>query len=75
MIFLDGNIESVYQRIAAYIVGNGKQTIQELISEKDVKVDREVVSKHLSNEKMSLETVLKEGERVQYVVTANVSTG
>ena len=75
VIFLDGNIESVYQRIAAYIVGNGKQTIQELISEKDVKVDREVVSKHLSNEKMSLETVLKEGERVQYVVTANVSTG
>jgi glutathione synthase/RimK-type ligase-like ATP-grasp enzyme len=75
VIFLDGNIESVYQRIAAYIIGDGKQTIQELISEKDVKVDREVVSNYLTHEKMTLETVLKEGERVQYVVTANVSTG
>jgi glutathione synthase/RimK-type ligase-like ATP-grasp enzyme len=75
VIYLDGQIESAYQRIAASIVGDGKHTIQELISQKNEKAERAVISNHLANEGMTLEDILQMWEKTQYVVTANVSTG
>jgi len=80
-------VRAIAYREPANITGDGKQTIQQLIEEKNkfrgddythpllkIKIDNEV-TRHLTSQSLSPETVLKNGEKIFLRNNSNLSTG
>lgn len=86
-IVVDDEVVGVLNRVPANIIGNGKDTIKELIKAKNeerrknphlksrmIKIDRTVIDL-LHESGYNLKTIPKEGELVQLRLTSNLSTG
>ncbi|EJO5346194.1 cyanophycin synthetase [Clostridium botulinum] len=86
---VDGNVVAVAQRIPPYIIGNGKNTIYELIKELNmdqrrgtghekpltkVKIDKELKD-NIYKQGYTLSDVLPKGDELQLRHNANLSTG
>ena len=89
LLVIDGKLQAAALREPAYVIGNGKETIKELIDivnedpnrgdghEKvltKVKIDEET-TRILENQNLSLDTVLEDGKKVYVKSTANISSG
>lgn len=89
LLVIDGKLQAAALREPAYVIGNGKETIKELIDivnedpnrgdghEKvltKVKIDEET-TRILENQNLSLDTVLDDGKKVYVKSTANISSG
>jgi len=83
-LVLDNEVIGVVRRKAAHIVGNGKNTIRELIVTKNeerknsllkpIQLDNEVTLK-LQRENLNLESIPKEGKEVILRYNCNLTTG
>lgn len=86
-LVIDFTVRAIAYREPANITGDGKHTIQQLIEVKNqyrgddythpllkIKIDTEVM-RHLESQSLSLETVLKNGEKVFLRKNSNLSTG
>ncbi|SEQ77475.1 ATP-grasp domain-containing protein [Piscibacillus halophilus] len=84
---VNGEVAGVIKRTPANITGNGKDTIQKLIEDKNaerkkvpnlharlIKIDHEVLQ-HLDQEGYSLESILENGKKLFLRQKGNLSTG
>jgi cyanophycin synthetase len=90
LLVIDGKLEIVTKRIPAFIVGDGKSTIQELIDEtnrdprrditspahtlKPIKIDQPLLD-YLKEQKLTLESIPKQDEKIQVRKVASMSQG
>ncbi len=84
LLVLGKRVIGIVRRKAAFVTGNGKNNIEELIKEKNkerknnllkpIKIDNEVNQK-LENMNMSLSYIPKEGEEVALRYNCNLTTG
>ena len=81
---VDGEVQFVYQRNAAQIVGDGKRKVSELITEINKAINRKknhisedsaYLSKELQKRKLNFNSVLADGEIIQVVSKTNISSG
>ncbi|HEX6645377.1 MAG TPA: cyanophycin synthetase [Gemmatimonadales bacterium] len=89
VLVVNGKVVAVAERIAAHVVGNGRDTIRRLIAEANLDPRRgeghgsvltwlpadAATEAHLALGGRTLETVPREGERVFLRANANLSTG
>jgi len=86
-LVVEDQVRAIAYREPANVTGDGKRTIEQLIEEKNknrgddythpllkIKIDDEV-KRHLSTHSFSLQTVLKNGEKVFLRKNSNLSTG
>lgn len=84
---LDGKVIAAMKRIPAYIIGDGKHTIRQLIRIKNserrknpnykgrnIKIDKEL-RKNVEKEGYTLETILEEGKKLYLRKNSNISSG
>ncbi|OQA00532.1 MAG: Cyanophycin synthetase [Bacteroidetes bacterium ADurb.Bin408] len=89
LISIGGKFVAALERVAAYVDGNGKNTIEELIKEENdklirldnarsplckIKIDENLID-FLKLQKLSLTSVPAEGERITLRRVANISAG
>lgn len=89
VLVINNKVVAAAQRVPAHVIGNGKNTVQELIDMEntdprrgyghenvltEITVDRDTTDL-LTKKGYSLETILPEGETVYLKSTANLSTG
>ncbi|WP_373893899.1 acylphosphatase [Virgibacillus sp. CBA3643] len=87
ILVVDGEVIGAVNRIPANVVGNGKNSIEELIkmknkekknnpnlSKKTIKIDKEVLDS-IQSLGYELETILEDGERIYLRSKSNASTG
>jgi len=89
LISIGGKFIAALERVAAYVDGNGKNTIEELIKEENnliirldnarsplckIKIDENLID-FLKLQKLSLTSVPAEGERITLRRVANISAG
>jgi D-alanine-D-alanine ligase-like ATP-grasp enzyme len=72
VVYLDGKIELAYQRIAPFVTWDGASTLRSLLIWLDCHNDE--TERHAKNIWQSLDAILWEGEKYQYLPNANVST-
>lgn len=86
IVVLDKKVISAYQRIPLYVIGDGKSSIKKLVEKKQVffkEIDRDTIIKpddfrfimKLGREKLTMDSILKKGEKVSLLDNANLSTG
>jgi D-alanine-D-alanine ligase-like ATP-grasp enzyme len=86
VVVLDNKIISAYERIPLNVVGNGKNSIRQLLETKQrffyrqkrdskINFDNERMINKLHRQKLTLESVPGKGERVFLLDNANLSTG
>jgi D-alanine-D-alanine ligase-like ATP-grasp enzyme len=86
LLVFNGRMYFAYQRVPLSVVGDGGQTIQQLLHEKielvrkqsgkkKLKIDERNIEKKLSKEGLSFSSVLDVGTRVLLLDNANLSTG
>lgn len=86
-LVIDYKVRAIAYRVPANVVGNGKSTILELIDKKNegrgddykspllkIKLDSEI-KRHLKEQNLNLDSILKEGEQVFLRKNSNLSTG
>ncbi len=84
LLVLDKRVIAVVRRKSAFVVGNGKDTLERLIKEKNIQrkknllkpilIDNEV-NQRLQNLKISLKYIPKDGEEVILRYNCNLTTG
>jgi len=90
LLVIDGKLEVATKRIPAFIVGDGKSTIQKLIDEtnkdprrditspahtlKPIKIDQPLLD-YLKEQKLTLESIPKQDEKIQVRKVASMSQG
>ncbi len=90
LLVIDGKLEVATKRIPAFIVGDGKSTMQELIDEtnkdprrdvtspahtlKPIKIDQPLLD-YLKEQKLTLESIPKQDEKIQVRKVASMSQG
>lgn len=86
IVVVEKEIISAYERIALSVVGDGKSSILNLLKQKQKffeEIDRDTridfddirIKLKLKNDKLSLKSILKKGEKVFLLDNANLSTG
>ncbi len=86
IVILDGHVISAYQRIPLNVVGDGKRTIAQLLSQKQALFERlgrdtriqqndPRISSKLRKKGLSLHSVLPKGKKTLLLDNANLSTG
>lgn len=81
LLVLDDEVVAAYQRLPLSVIGDGKSTISQLLSVKKIKInnhsDRLIarVVATLSQQKLSLHSVLETGVGVELLPSANLSSG
>ncbi len=89
MLVIDGKFVAAALREPAYVIGNGKDTIQQLIEEVNKDPERGIgheknltqitidymTERLLSIQHLSLESILEEGKKIYVKSTANLSAG
>ncbi len=90
LLVIDGKLEVATKRIPAFIVGDGKSTIQELLDEtnrdprrditspahtlKPIKIDQPLLD-YLKEQDLTLESIPKQDEKIQVRKVASMSQG
>jgi D-alanine-D-alanine ligase-like ATP-grasp enzyme len=86
IVVLDDEVISAYQRIPLNVLGNGKNSIAELLIQKqdaftrigreeEIDTSDERIQTVLKRKNLTLNSVLPEGERISLLDNANLSTG
>jgi D-alanine-D-alanine ligase-like ATP-grasp enzyme len=86
IVVLDGAIISAYERIPLSVTGDGHSTITQLLQKKqrafqnigrDTKINAKDprISAKISEQHLTLRTVLEKGRRIELLYNANLSTG
>ena len=86
IVVLDNKIISAYQRIPFSITGDGISTVKRLIAKKinnfailnrptKIKINDQRLIKNLKEQKLTFNSVLKNGEKIILLNNANLSTG
>lgn len=86
IVVLDKKVISAYERIPLSVVGNGRSTVEQLLSAKQkrfiasgrdtqIRADDARISEKLAHQGLSRESVLGEKEQVYLLDNANLSTG
>lgn len=86
VVVLDGEITSAYERISLSVVGDGRNSILNLLKQKQnnfilsgrdtqIRLDDERIKMKLGRQGLSLRSVLLKGEKVFLLDNANLSTG
>lgn len=87
ILVIDGNFVSAHKRVPAYVIGDGKTTLKELIEKKNktrqtnpytaTKLIRvsPTIKKELESKNITLETIIKKDTKIELQKVANVSQG
>jgi len=79
-LVLKGKVIAVAERIPPFVIGSGKETLRELIDDfnknkkEKLKIDKEFL-RNIEKQKISLNSVLKRGKKIQLRKNANIHTG
>ena len=81
---VDGEVKFTYKRNSPFIIGNGKNTIKELIEQVNLQIKREknkvilsspFIQKQFEKLKLSWKHILKKGQKFQIMSKTNISAG
>ena len=74
VLYLDGEILVAYERIPPTIIGDGKNTIKNLIEKDFPMINQKKVEHYLETQGVNTETILEKNKTLPLLPTANIAT-
>ena len=74
VLYLDGEILVAYERIPPAIIGDGENTIKNLIEKAFPTINQKKVQHYLETQGVNTETILEKNKTLPLLPTANIAT-
>lgn len=74
VLYLDGEILVAYERIPPTIIGDGENTIKNLIETNFPTINQKKVEHYLEPQGIKTETILQKNKALSLLATANIAT-